>query len=920
VNVPLQLRYRPFANAAPTAWFLTGEYVVDWLQELIRCGLAEPETRLFLVPRSTQDRTPAGMLVVPAKPGALANEPAGMACVLTAGRLFIPANAVLYPPVTDEEIQKLCPLTAAFFHPTLGLSGFDEDSILRVWHLLAALPEHPRPWNLARAGAPPLPALKDIQITTSPSWESLFGEAGQEIGVESPENLPPSSHEPKESPLSKSKRSLRKMLAKSLSDALGKIPHDGDRKTWLNHAEDWSKKQLEHVDQELEQLRHKELHRLLDMFATDPEAALRHAIPMNDFAHRGVAPPSGKLGTRAPAFDAGKLGGGSADYWQISWTLQNELRRRYREMANRETQLGRHRRAAYIYAELLGDLPSAANVLKQGKHFLEAAMLYEDHLQNRLEAARCLAEGGLLMEAIQRYEKLGLLPEMADLYERLGQTEPADKILRQLVARERANGNLLAAAKILNDRLSATDEALEMLLGAWPDSSQAASCIETAFQMLGQLGRHDFVLNRINEFGSAPVPPALVLPLLTALSNPARDYPHESVRHRAADFSRVLIAGQLERPQLRADDRKSLLDHLVRLTPQDRMLVRDTNRYLAKVQENQIRIRLANPMPALSGRLEKVRQLELPRQIEWLKLAGEGQWFYALGVTSKHLTLVRGVWEGEIQSLSWNYPGAEIKSSIMLFEPESDQGLMLAAGRVGQPPIPIKRFPASDIFYRRECLVGTPEWLPRQASRFSFGQHAVWSVYLAEARAILTNYDKKGRLQKTIDVTNELLDGAEPADESRLCLAALSDGAALAMGNRLLLVASDDSIQSIQLPSPATQLVPSLPYTRSGVAVLMSAGVAMHWGGMSDLIELDRDLAATGGAFIPGGPLVLIAEDQLVVLEVTDRGVQKSTRKELTGPPPVGVTATCYPGEFAVLNTRGEIALYRTAIMLVVPP
>jgi hypothetical protein len=245
---------------------------------------------------------------------------------------------------------------------------------------------------------------------------------------------------------------------------------------------------------------------------------------------------------------------------------------------------------------------------------------------------------------------------------------------------------------------------------------------------------------------------------------------------------------------------------------------------------------------------------------------------------------------------------------------------MLAAVRVGQPPIPIKRFPASDIFYRRECLVGTPEWLPRQASRFSFGQHAVWSVYLAEARAILTNYDKKGRLQKTIDVTNELLDGAEPADESRLCLAALSDGAALAMGNRLLLVASDDSIQSIQLPSPATQLVPSLPYTRSGVAVLMSAGVAMHWGGMSDLIELDRDLAATGGAFIPGGPLVLIAEDQLVVLEVTDRGVQKSTRKELTGPPPVGVTATCYPGEFAVLNTRGEIALYRTAIMLVVPP
>jgi hypothetical protein len=247
----------------------------------------------------------------------------------------------------------------------------------------------------------------------------------------------------------------------------------------------------------------------------------------------------------------------------------------------------------------------------------------------------------------------------------------------------------------------------------------------------------------------------------------------------------------------------------------------------------------------------------------------------------------------------------------MLFEPTGEPGRMLAAARVGQPPIPVKRFPASDIFYRRECLVGTPEWLPQQASRFSFGQDVVWSVHLADARAILTNYAKNGRLQKTIDVTNELLEGAELADESRLCLAALSDGAALALGNRLLLVAPDDSIQRIELPSPVTQLVPSLPGARSAVAVLMSAGAALHWGGISDLIELDRDLAATGGAFIPGGPLVLISDGQLLLLEVTDRGVQKSARKELTGPPPVGVTATRHPGEFAVLNARGEIALHR---------
>jgi tetratricopeptide (TPR) repeat protein len=912
VNLPLQLHYRPHATPAPTAWFLAGDFVTDWLQELMRCGLAEPETKLFVVPHSPRNRAPAGLLVVPARLDTIKNEPAGMACVLIAGRLFIPANAVLSPPVTDEEIQKLCLLSASFFHPTLGLSGFDEAATLRVWHLLAPPPQSPGNWNLARAGSPPLPSLQDIQIVRPPSWEELFGDAQSEIGVEPPVNLPPSPAEPRENPLAKSGRHLRRLFAKGFTDALGKLPHIGPRRNWLNHAEDWSRKQLQQVDQQLDHLRNKELHRLLDLFNSDPETALRHAIPMNNFAHRGVSPPSGKLADRTPHFDPGKLGGGSADYWRISWELQNELQRRYRTMANRETQLGRHRRAAYIYAQLLGDLASAANVLKQGRHFQEAAMLYEDHLQNRLAAARCFAEGGLLTEAIQRYEKLGMLPEMADLYERLGQMEPARKILRQLVQKERANGNLLGAAKLLNERLQATDEALGVLLNAWPNSGQAASCIEVAFQMLGKLGRHDFVLNRINQFSSAPVPPTLVLPLLTALSAPARSYPHEPVRHRAADFSRVLIARQLDRPQLRPDDRKALMDRLVRLTPQDRLLIRDTNRYLAQQQENAMRIRLAAPAPpAAVGKLAVIRQLELPRQIEWLQLTNEWHFFYALGVTSKHLTLVRGVWAGEIQSLSWKYPGPEIKHSAMLFEPTSEQGRLLAVARIGQAPMPLKRFPASDVFFRQDCLVGTPEWLPSVGLRFSFGQDVVWSIHLAENRAILSNHNKTGALQNTFDLTHELLDGADRNDYSRLCLTTLNQGAAIALGNRLVLLTAGGDLQKLELPGQAFELIPTLPHTRPGVAILLKSGAVMHWLGVSELIELDREFPAIKGAFVPGGPLVLISEDQILLLEVTARGVEKCTRKELTGPKIVGVTATNHPGEFAVLNMRGEISLYR---------
>src|SRR5206468_8082020 len=94
------------------------------------------------------------------------------------------------------------------------------------------------------------------------------------------------------------------------------------------------------------------------------------------------------------------------------------------------------------------------------------------------------------------------------------------------------------------------------------------------------LGRHQVALERLAQFGREPVPDTLVLPLVTTLGGTAREYPHERVRHRAADFSRVLIARQLQRPASASDDAGRLLEHLVRLAPQDRLLSRDANRYL----------------------------------------------------------------------------------------------------------------------------------------------------------------------------------------------------------------------------------------------------------------------------------------------------------------------------------------------------
>ena len=911
--LPLQLRYRNDADGLACAWFLPGASVERWLEELSHAGLANVSTRLFIVPESAQSPTPAGVLAVPGRPDAAPQEPGGIPCQLIAGRLYLPLDAQLHPQVTDDELRALCALPVCFYHPAFGLSGFEEESALRVWHLLDTPIEREEQWNAAQPGAPLLPLLNGITLAQPPSLSEMFGGAEKEIGTEGPRDLPPAPDEPKQDGLADSGRTLRRFLAGGLAKVLGSLPHTGSRRTWVNDAEDWARRQLNAVDKQLDQLRNKELHRLLHMLSTDPEAGLRHAIPMSGFAHRGIAPPSGRLGPRSLSFDPASLGGGPADFWDVRPELQEILRRRYRALADREMQLGRHRRAAYIYAELLGDLVGAANALKQGRHFREAALLYDEHLKNPLEAAKCLAEGGLLSEAIERFEKLQRWLEVADLHERLGQHREAETAVRRVVHERLAQEDILGAAKLVDERLKQTDEALELLLRAWPDSRQAAGCVSALFQLYARLGRHPAALERIAQFGCEPVSPRMVLPLLTALGGTALDYPHATVRHRAADFSRILIARELSLPSLPTEEASGLLQRLAQLSPQDRLLTRDTNRHLAGRRSAELRVRRVAPAPSQGARPVVVRHFELPRQIEWLQLRREWHWFYAVGITPKRLTLVRGTWEGEFQSLSWDFP-AQVARDSLVFEPTGERGEAVAIAALGGPPLPQQKFPATYAFFDQACQAGTPTWLPLHGLPFAFGDESCWSGHVAAGRAVLACHDKRGKLRHSIDVTEDLLIGAQRENGTRLCLTAIGNGIAIALGDRLALsqAAGQSRMTQIALPGQVVGLVPTLPHTRQGVLALLEHGASLHWLGTETVIRVEQDIASPHGAFVPGGPLVLVSGSQMVLLDVDSRGVTKVTRAEHARPC-LGVVQTASPGKFAVLDIKGEVTVYHAA-------
>jgi hypothetical protein len=303
-------------------------------------------------------------------------------------------------------------------------------------------------------------------------------------------------------------------------------------------------------------------------------------------------------------------------------------------------------------------------------------------------------------------------------------------------------------------------------------------------------------------------------------------------------------------------------------------------------------------------------RFDLPRQIQWLQLRRESHWFYALGVTGKRLTLLRGAWEGVYQSLSWDCPAEAVRQGF-IFEPRQEQEKFVVLARADGPPLAEKRFPASDTLFDKLCTAGTPAWLP-QGFPFAFGDGVVWSIHVAAGRAVLSCYDRvQGHLRQTSDITDELLEGAERTEQTRLSLANLGRGVAVALGNRLVLTHGDGAFIRVELPGQAVRIFSTIPHTRQGIAIMLHQGAVIYWVGAENCSELDRDISSPIGAFIPQGPLVLASGPHLVLLEADSRGVHSVVRMELVGQRIVGVSLGSEAGQFAVLAENGQMTIYR---------
>jgi tetratricopeptide (TPR) repeat protein len=958
ITLPLRMRCaeRPLRPAA--AWLIPGGEPRIWLDEMLAWGVPLGNAAFYAIPRSANDLAPQGILVVLPPRGlpeqteatcqsprlaprtthrsqayaALRTHHAPRDGVHHAERdeyeqvVYLPVDALIDPAASDAEVAEVAAEVGdCILHPSLGRIRLDADDRRSVVDLIIPPVERPARWDLAEPGQRVNARLTAIVPAETFSVDELLDEGRDDIGSRPPtlDDLPPDPNEPSPGLIGKLGRGLQRKLAQMVkklaaggandppttgaaqSAASKKAPSKPGR---FAQMANWARQKIAQLDDSLRKSRNRELHRLMNLLENDPDQGLRFALPCGSGRNRGVAPPSGSLHGRNVDFDIRQLGGGRpADPWQLPSDLYTQLRAKYAELAGREVRLGRYRRAAYIYAHLLGDFTNAAAALSAGRHWREAAALYRDRLQRPEMAARCLEQGGLWAEAIEFYEELEDFEKVGDLYAQLEQPKQAEEAWRRAVKMRLADHDHLAAARLLETRLKSPDEALETLAAAWPASAQAGPCLAEQFALLGRLGRHEAAERRVGEIRQEELNASVRMRVIDLLVENAAAYPHEPVRNAAADATRTIVARHLR--QASGFELEQLLESIRRLAPADRLLERDTARYVGNLTKPPRATGAKNKVraaPPNSVELKRLGEIRLPARVGWQAAVSCGDHFYAAGVGPHGVVLGRGLWNGAVAWRSQRIPGHMSGNSppiiLLACDPRGREPLVLHA--CGQPPLAMITFAISE-HVPREFQAGSPGWIPSGVVAAAYD--------LNGAKHVLSTVED-GLALTTLDSHNAPLGSRvfpyEPEEAFLTPMCATGTAVYLGLGRRLVRVAGDTTPEVFEMPGIVRSLCGSTLFSVPRIVAALEQGAALLWEEEQRVVPFADGLSRPVAAFTVSGWIVLASADELHVYKTDGKQIQLAVWQGRSVRP-VAALATAHPDGFAIVREDGVVEQYQ---------
>ncbi len=927
------------------AWFVSGSDPAAWISQLARGDL--PLTSLILrpVPTSFDDRQPLGVLVTTshADIAKVANETSlalPFGCI--GGRLYLPIDASVVPIVTDEELIGLLPTDSSDFiwHPAVGLVRCETSERLTVLDLVRPPTSTSSDWIRAVPGIAIRSRLLSIEPTEVPTADDIMRSAGEDIGTQqnSIGELPPAPGEGLAgqlyqwtTPLRQAWKSFWKRPPAKPADAKSGPQNPAGHSagsnwlSWLGSAAaapfgalgglaaKMIPKSL--VDQTK---RLREIDRLLHLLNDDPDAGLKFALPMGgEAATRGAGQSGNQLVGRDTSFGLGKLfASGPVDPWDIPPGQQLLLIQRYRELAAREIRMGRHRRAAYIFAELLGDLQGAANTLETGQHYREAAVLYRERLRRPLDAARCLERGGLLDEAAELYIEQGMMEQAADLYYRLERPDEAERLLRNWAVQLTHSGHHIRASAVFHEKLKNVDEALITLDRGWAyQAPDAESCLKQTFQLLGQYARHDNARARIQDLREATLATRIATSAARAIANVAASYVDRTVQRDAEEATQVLVARHL---QDAAEERTALLNALRSLAPQDRLLGRDCDRFARQKEA----VATQKPVRRLA-KITHVQTLDLGSPgVEWCVAKSRGDVLYRAGFFGGGLLLRRVTWQANgfsnYQDIFWSDVSNDHR---ILLEIPKGTSVPILIHAVGREPLSIKPFLSQHTTASAE-QAGSPAWATSSTTALACSDQGIsWRVCTTFGILELAAFSQTGD-----EINNGMLRvGITEQQLHEVPISVCVDTRPMRIGvGRFLcqpLFGTPTRTRQRERPDIAEQVlqlaaeIESLHNHRDSqtdcVVALFDAGGVMIPEPIrrSTPQPVAEGIESPKGVFLADGSFVVAGRKECHIYRFNDKSVHEIGRIALVNPT-VAVTTTNHLDQFAILSDDGCVNAY----------
>ncbi len=908
------------AQQEPSAWYVPGRDVKRLFRIFAGIPNYSERTQLLQLPVSAVDPTPAGTLVIGAVPPQSVPA-AAQPYRLIARRLYLPLEMQLDPPVTDAELIEILPWEAAVLHPSIGLIGFQLEDFKDWADLLSPLPIQDVDWDAAQPGIAQPKKLVSIEIEDPPDVAGIIDTGRDDIGSLPTDGLPPADDESTADNARQAGRHLGKSFLQGmnwLTSGSGKAGEGQSKQDWIRQLNAWSSNKLSGVNNAIARARNRELSRLVNMFERDPDTALRYALPLSNMnPGRGRAKPTGRLRGHGTDFSLNRLGGGMpSDPWHLPWDVHQRLRTLYTESASREIRLGRHRRAAYIFAELLGDLDGAANCLKQGGHYREAAVLYRDRLHRPLQAAECLKQGGLFTEAINLYREQNMFSEVGDLWQRLNRPEEANAAYRDAVDAALRAYDRLAAASLLEHKLDAPDEAINVLAQGWPNSAQANECMRARFTLIGKIGRHNEALQLVSQMRQSELSPERTIMKAQILGDLSREYPDATLRQHAADAAQAIVGKNLANSPVTMAE--AFIQVIKQLRPEDRLLARDADRYLS---ERSAALPDMNASPLhRAPRIERLDEVQLVNDVVWTQAASGANeiWLGGFERERGHTVVMRVAWNGETDRHQWRFPVSTAAGLILKPKPEADD-FVLAALTNETHGLPAAPFSRTETF-ATSADVGMPKWLEGPIVGATWGAAGLlWVMrYDSESGSLtLAGYAQDGSLVETVSLPDHL---APSFIENHPVISLEARGRHIyaLMPDRLLAISSEPQVDQTSAPlaGPTRGMALSPRHSQPLIAVTQGEGATL----LQCEYLLDRpvsfapDLTDAAAAFTRLGSLVIGGRHGNgglghVYMIRDNRPIKHEDFK--APPEPIAVISGPGTDDFACIGAHGRIIRYR---------